>query len=366
MLTVPNLDHVAPEVRVLEGALVAGAWVTSSEWEWKRSLLGVDSSLPTDKHFTLDDGAWRRVAGYRRVDETDTVQEFVHFDYANGRGAAIQFGDGEFGEIPARGTSLRVVYRLSHGRGDNVAAGSLTDFDSAALPFVITVTNPFGVTDAVDPETPAEARHVAPQAFRAETFRAVRAEDYAAAVEKLDWVQRAGVQFRWTGSWLTVFATPDPKGSFSLSAAEQSDLENQLDRYRLAGREAYGMNPKFANLDLEIDVCVATASYQGEVKKAVLEALFGRRGLQAHLGFFSPDKWTFGDPLYRAKLEAAIQGVPGVRAVERIHMRRRGWFPKRLFDELVYFVAADEIIRVENDPQFPERGAVRLCMEGGA
>lgn len=362
----PNIDAVAPEVRLMEGTFLAGAWVTASEWEWKRAFLGVDSSAPTDQHFMLDDGAWRRVAGYRRVDETNTVQEFVHFDYADGRGAAIQFGNGEFGETPVRGSNFRAVYRLAHGRGDDVAADSLTDFDAAALPFVITVTNPFGVTDAVDPETSAAARHVAPQAFRAETFRAVRPEDYAAAVEKLAWVQRAGAQFRWTGSWLTVFATPDPKGSFSLTAGERSDLENQLDRYRLAGREAYGMNPKFANLDLEIEVCVAPASYPGEVKKAVLESLFGRRGVHAHLGFFSPDNWTFGDPLYRARLEAAIQEVPGVRAVEEIHIRRRGWFAKRPFDELVYSVAADEIIRVENDPQLPERGSVRLVMKGGA
>jgi hypothetical protein len=76
--------------------------------------------------------------------------------------------------------------------------------------------------------------------------------------------------------------------------------------------------------------------------------------------------WTFGDPLMRALLEAAIQAVPGVRAVEEIYIRRRGWFARRLFDELVYPVAVDEIIRVENDPNLPERGAVRLVMGGGA
>jgi hypothetical protein len=362
----PNLDHASPEVRVMDGDFFFGFWITLKEWEWKRAMLGISSSLPSDKHFTLDDGAWRRVALYRRVDETDTPQEFIHFDYANGRGASIQFGNGEFGEVPTRGLNLRVVYRLGHGRRDNVAADSLTDFDSAVLPIGTTVTNPFGVTDAIDPETPAAARQVAPHAFRAETFRAVRAEDYAAAVEKLDWVQRAGAQFRWTGSWLTLFATPDPKNSFTLSDEHRRDLERQLDRYRLAGRETHGMNPKFANLDLEIHICVAPTSYTGDVKEAVLEVLFGRRGVRPLIGFFSPDNWTFGDPLERARLEAVIQSVPGVRAVEDIYIRRRGWFPKRIFDELVYSVAADEIIRVENNPELPERGAVRLVMEGGA
>jgi len=225
---------------------------------------------------------------------------------------------------------------------------------------------PFGMSNAVDPQAFADVRHVAPDAFRAETFRAVRAEDYAAAVEKLSWVQRAGAQFRWTGSWLTLFATPDPKGTFTLSEELRIDLERQLNRYRLAGRETYGMNPKFANLDLEIHICVAPSSYAGEVKEAVLEALFGHRGVRPRPGFFSPDNWTFGTALERAQLEAAIQEVPGVRAVEDIFIRRRGWFAKRLFSELVYSVAADEIIRVENNRELPERGAVRLVMEGGA
>ena len=55
-----------------------------------------------------------------------------------------------------------------------------------------------------------------------------------------------------------------------------------------------------------------------------------------------------------------------MRAVEEIYIRRRSWFAQRLFSELVYAVAKDEIIRVENDPEVPERGAVRLVMEGGA
>jgi len=356
-----NQEIASPEVRVLETA-------TPNEWEWKRAFLGVGSSQPTDRHFALDDGSWRRVAGYRRVDEAGQPQEFVHYDYAGGRGSAVQFGNGAFGMSPARATDFRVVYRLGHGRADNVAADSLTDYDHGllALPFVTAVTNPLDVVDAFDPESLASARHIAPDAFRAETFHAVREEDYEVAVEKLPWVQRAGAQFLWTGSWLTLFATPDPRGSFATTPDEQLDLEQQLDRYRLAGRETHGMNPRFANLDLEIHVCVAPASYAGDVKKLVLEALFGHRGVRARLGFFSPDNWTFGNPLERAKLEAVIQSVPGVQAVEEIYIRRRGWFAWRLFDELVYRVAPDVIIRVENDPYLPERGAVRLVMRGGA
>ncbi len=40
--------------------------------------------------------------------------------------------------------------------------------------------------------------------------------------------------------------------------------------------------------------------------------------------FFAPDNFTFGTPLDRSPLEAAIQQVAGVRAVEDITFRRRG------------------------------------------
>src|SRR4030095_3506678 len=141
------------------------------------------------------------------------------------------------------------------------------------------VTNPLAVTSGVDPETADSIRQLAPEAFRAITFRAVRPEDYAEAVERLPWVQRAGARFRWTGSWLTVFATPDPKGSFALTPPEETALAAQLDRFLLAGSETWGRDPIFATVDLEINICIEPSSFVGDVVAAVLEALFGRRGL---------------------------------------------------------------------------------------
>jgi hypothetical protein len=361
-----STDAAAPELRLFEQGPVG-----STEWDWKRSFVGVNSSLSDDTHFMLDDGAWRRVAGYRRVDSTGTVQEFVHTDYASGRGMTIRFGDGDFGRTPDPTALFDVIYRLGKGRADNVAAGSLTDFDPAAIDpgnqgLVDEVTNPFDVVDAVAAQTAAEVRQVAPEAFRAVTFRAVRPEDYAEALERLEWVQRAGARFRWTGSWLTVFATPDPKGSFALTEKQEGELAAQLDRFRLAGREAWGRKPIFATIDLEIHVCVEPFAFVGDVVAAVLEVLFGRRGLHPLIGFFSPDQFTFGTPLDRSRLEAAIQAVPGVRAVETIRIRRRGWFDWRDFTETALSVGSNEIIRVENRPEFPERGAVRIVPHGGA
>jgi hypothetical protein len=147
---------------------------------------------------------------------------------------------------------------------------------------------------------------------------------------------------------------------------QRIELFRQLDRVRQAGREAFVLEPEYADLELEITICVSSSSYCGEVEERVLEALFGRKGIRQTPGFFSPDNFTFGTPLERSKLEAAIQEVEGVRAVDGIQYQRRASFRMRPFAELCYQPDPNEIIRIENNPNLPERGSVKLIMEGGA
>lgn len=349
-----------PELHLLEMELQAGAYVEKHLWQWQRSLLGMNSSQRYDRHFTVDDGVWERVVGYQR-----NGQEVVHIDYATGTGSTIRFGDGEFGLIPPEGTVFKVTYRLGNGRRGNVPADSITGFDPS-LSFVQAVTNPLAVTNGLDPETPQDVRQLAPEAFRGVTYRAVRPEDYAEAAERLAWVQHAGATFRWTGSWLSAFVTPDPRGAVVVTDTQREELQDQLDRFRQAGREAHTCEPRYANLDLEIAVCVQPHAFRGETKEAVLEALLGKNSIRLQTAFFSPDNFTFGTPLRRSALEAAIQAVPGVRAVKGMKIHRRGWFDWRGFMEPAYEVRLDEVIRVENDPLHPERGSLKLFMEGGA
>ena len=96
----------------------------------------------------------------------------------------------------------------------------------------------------------------------------------------------------------------------------------------------------------------------------MLEALVGN----GRDGFFAPDRFTFGDPLRRSALEAAVQAVPGVRGVTAIRIRPRGVESWRSFDEPEYPVAVNELLRVDNDKAAPGNGVVtvRETMSGGA
>jgi hypothetical protein len=369
-----------PELHVSEIDLPSLA--PGDAWQWRRGLLGVDSSEPQDKHITLDDGIWTRVVGYQRLGG-----EVVHVDYLTGTGMTLRFGDGEFGRTPPRGTGFapddslfEVIWRVGNGTRSNVPdaaitrwrgldANDLTDPPLASDPplgFLASISNPLATAGGLDPESATEIKQLAPDAFRQITYRAVRPEDYAEAAERLPWVQRAGGAFRWTGSWLTALVTADPFGAPALTAARRDELEVWLDRFRQAGREVHVQAPRYADVDLAVRICVEPSSYRGDVEQAVLIALFGKRGVRPVVGFFDPDSFTFGTPLDRSALEAAIQRVAGVRAVEYLAIRRRGWFSWRVFSNLAYTPAPDEVIRLDNDPLHPERGTLRLVAEGGA
>ena len=218
----------------------------------------------------------------------------------------------------------------------------------------------------MDPESASDIRMLTPEAFQAETFFAVRPEDYGTQAEKLSFVQRAQGTFRWTGSWLSVITAVDPKDAFELSPDRRSQVEALLNCRRQAGREVIVKDPNFVNLDLAISICASRYAFAGQVQRRVAEALFGRPATLAPTGFFDPDNFTFGTPLRRSALEAAIMAVEGVDAVTGIQIRRHGVTEFKPFTAMAFTVADDELIRVENSALRPERGIVTLDVEGGA
>ena len=356
-----DLRRTEPEVQVVEPDGPPGE--PDTEWAFRRTL--IDESGDDDV-FTLEDGTWRRVVG-----RWLGAEELVHRDYATGAGYTVRFGDGEFGRLPAAGTLFEVRYRLGSGAKGNVPAHSVEAVtipteSSLLAPRIVAVTNPFPVTNGVDPESADEIKLLTPEAYQAETFFAVRPEDYGTQAEKLDFVQRAQGTFRWTGSWLSAVTAVDAEDAFELSPERRQLVEALLNCRRQAGRDVIVRDPKFVDLDLVIDLCVARDAFPGQVRVRVLEALFGRAGFRAQAGFFDPDNFTFGTPLRRSALEAAVVAVDGVEAVTGIQIRTHGTTEFRPFAALTFEVADDELVRVENSALRPERGTVALNLEGGA
>ena len=331
-----------PEVR-LEHVLPSG----SVPWEWHRQLMDADSA---DLSFAIEPFRMRAVA--RNSNGT------VSHEYDGDGGETLRFGDGTFGAAPPEGAEFEATYRVADGARGNVAPDSIRWVAPGSPALIIGVTNPFAATGGDNEETNERVRRLAPQAFRAKQFRAVRSEDYAAAAETLPWVSKAGTVFRWTGSWLTVFTTVDPKADEELSVARRIELIELLNRYRLAGYESYAGGPRYASIDLLIELCARPDAFRGDVEKGVLEALDTEH-------FFHPDDFTFGTSLERSALEAAVQEVPGVSGILSIVYRRRGATPAFVTLPQAVPMGRNEILRVENDPSRPERGSIRVRVKGG-
>jgi uncharacterized phage protein gp47/JayE len=314
-------------------------------WQFLRWLLDAG---PLDPAFTIDPARFARIG-----------LGSPSYDYDGDAGDTLRFGDGVFGTVPDPGATFTVTYRIGAGAAGNVAAATITSIDQQPA-FVLRVSNPLPASGGADAEPPERVRRLAPEAFRAKQFRAVLPSDYQAAAEGLSWVQRAGTVFRWTGSWLTAFTTPDPLHSEQITAGQRAELIDLLNRRRLAGQESFVPDPKYVSLDLVVEVCAAPEAFQGDVEQALLEALRSAAG-----GLLGPDNFTFGQPLRRSALEAAVQAVAGVAGVTAIRYRSRGRAPDftPLGDQVS--VGVDEIIRCDNDPSLPERGTLKVIVRGG-
>src|SRR3984957_8180 len=339
-----------PEI-ILMGQPTSGPAV---QWPWYVSLLQAEQY---DAGFTLDQTSYIPIA--TNSDGT------ISYDYDGDSGDTIRFGDENFGTVPDPGTVFQVQYRTSSGAAGNLAADAITGFNSATGLNIASVTNPFAATGGADEESDLTVQRLAPQAFRANRYNAVLASDYAAAAQTLPWVERAGTVFRWTGSWLTVFTTADPEGSEQIAPAEQLQLIQLLNRRRLAGYESYCPAPVYVSVDLEVSVCALPTVFNADVQTAVQTALSAAKNPDGTTGFFYVDNFTFGQPLERSALEAAIQNAYGVAGVESILYRQRGiiadYIP--LPDEVT--IQPNQILRVDNDPSRPERGSLLVYVDGG-
>jgi predicted phage baseplate assembly protein len=326
-------------------------------WSFASSLLG---SPATATDFTLDPIAWRAIA-------RSATGQPTQYDVDGDAGDTIRFGNDVFAASPTDQDLFTVTYRTGLGASGNVAADSITMVDPAAAATIVAARNPFAATDGADAETAEHVRRMAPQAFRAIQYRAVRSEDYEAAAETLPWVQKAGSSFRWTGSWMTAFTAVDPRGGERIDTSEHVQLIELLNRRRLACYESYAPPSQYVSLDLRIEVCVASGWLDGDVEAGVLDRLGRAIGTGAgdRAGFFFADRFTFGTPLYRSRLEAAIQNVPGVAGVHAITYRKRGSFAGFADLPEVIAPAPMQILRVDNDPSWPERGTIRVIPEGG-
>ncbi|NBD09002.1 MULTISPECIES: putative baseplate assembly protein [Corallococcus] len=301
-------------------------------------------------------------------------REFVAEVEDDGR-ARLRFGDNVLGERPGAGVPLTATYRIGNGSAGNVGAEAISHLHSTLggdwRDAILSIRNPLPARGGVDPESVERVRIDAPESFRVQQ-RAVTEADYAEVAQRHPEVQRAVGSLRWTGSWHTMFVTVDRRGGFPVDADFAERLTAFLERFRLAGYDLRVDAPLFVPLDIAMTVCVSPGYLAANVKAALLEVFSTREQPGGLRGFFHPDNFTFGQPVYLSQLVATAMKVPGVAWVETEdapgkpqRFRRWGQVPRDEWKNGLIEMERLEIARLDNDPSQPENGKLDFFMQGG-
>lgn len=328
------------------------------------ALMTVDPArcLPA---FNLDDDFSVWSARRDLLESSRFSRDFVIETAIDGR-PTFRFGDGVNGLSPAQGTLLVPRGRFGFGPAGNIGAGALAH---VVLPLLqqgadLTVANPLPARGGAAPESISAIRVAAPQAFRLRE-RAVTEADYAEAAMSHPEVANAVAIARWTGAWQTILIYVDRKGGLPVDKDFRRALLAHLEFYRLMGFDValYGAVP--APLDIELLVCAKPGELKSAVGARVRDALRPSGGASGQFGFFHPDNFTFGEPLYLSQLIAAVMAVDGVQSVTPHKFQRLGRLPQGEIADGVIRPGSLEVLQLDDDPSFPEKGRLALVMGGG-
>lgn len=311
----------------------------------------------------------------------------------------LRFGDGVLGCLPDAGTAFRADYRIGNGTSGNVGRETITYivFRTEKVSGVsLAPRNPFPATGGTDPEPIEDVKLFAPYAFRDQLERAITAADYASIAEdnsrrlsvrsslesavpeicrtRFVGLQSAKAALRWTGSWYTMLVALDPAGSEDADQELVDEMSAYLAPFSRMGYDLLVSPARYVPLTVSVTVCVLPNYLRGHVESAILDVLSNRVLPDGSRGFFHPDNLSFGDGIYASHLIAAVQAVPGVQNVkltelERFELSEPSIDPEAPAEEVpsnwVLSLGPLEIARLDNDPDFPENGVLRLALRGG-
>ncbi len=300
---------------------------TFYRWMLRRDLL---SSGPFDSDFTVD------------------MEEDRH--------TYLRFGFGKQGKQPQPGDRFQVTYRVGGGEIGNVRADTITHIvtDETAI---IGVRNPLPAQGGTEPESIEEVRDIAPYAFRTQQCCVTEA-DYATIALQHPQVQNAVARLRWLGNRPIACIYVQRKRGLPVEAAFIAELSRFVDAYRLAGHALEIHNPYYIGLRVSLRIQLQHYAASSVVGSALAKTLSNNAN-----GFFNPDHFTFGQPIYQSQLIATVMAVPGVQQVEIEQFCRFDTTPSTCVEDIS--PGPLEIVRLDNDETAPYNGILKIHLEGG-
>jgi predicted phage baseplate assembly protein len=330
---------------------------------------------------TVDGKPWQQVLSLLESGPADEVYQVDTDD--DGRPTLLFGRGGELGADPASGLGRRppdtsrveATYRIGNGIQGNVAADALTVPITEAGIWLLSVTNPVAAVGGRDPESLQHAISVAPPTLEKRLVAVTAADFEAAAAEFTDpsgqkLIARSKADFRWTGSWLTVNLVVQPKGTDVLSPEVRAALLGYIDARRLAGYDVQVKLATYLAIRLDLDVCARPGFNQSDVQRGLETTLSNRILAGGVKGFFHPDNFSFGDPLAISRLYQTVMAVAGVQSADinrlsPLHSAQPQTDTQRAKQSGFLLVRPDQVLQLDNDPNFPEHGQLRIRFLGG-
>jgi hypothetical protein len=278
----------------------------------------------------------------------------------------LRFGDGINGRAVEVGMDFAASYRVGNGAANNVAADTITLVDQTfpGAGFIQDLSNPLPAFGGRDPETIEHVRQNAPVAFRTQE-RCVTTDDYVARALQFPGVARAAANFRWTGSWITVFLTIERNADQLVDANFKANLEAYLERYRLAGYDLEVEDAVRVPLRVAMHVCVDSGYVATDIEQLLLEVFTSGLKPDGTPGVFNPQRFLMGEPFYLSPLYAEAQAIDGVASVTVTRFEREQAPDGTGLANGVLVPGPLELFELANDPNFPERGQFELTVDGG-
>jgi len=320
----------------------------------------------------------------------DEVPSLIHSDDSDENGdhfmvetdeegfSTIRFGNGVNGKELPEDAEIHCTYQVGDGLAGNIGADRLINVDGTVQPFekleagvitatldgaIVRVANPFDVKNGRAPEPPSAIIRRVPEAYRLRQLRAITLQDYVRRAESLPGVSRAAARYAWTGSWRTVQITIDPIGTTVLGDDTRAKVAHALNAVRLIGEDLEIRGPRFVPLEIHVSLC-AGLDYWREDLAAILEQEFSDGWTpDGRMGFFHPDRWTFGQSLEASQIIGRVLEVEGVEHIISVRMRR--WNGPSAFSDEIAGVAFNEILQVVNDPDHQDTGFIDFDVQGG-
>jgi uncharacterized phage protein gp47/JayE len=308
-----------------------------------------DLILTTELGQTRDEWTLRESLAFSREGQKDFTMEIDEEDRA-----AIIFGDGVLGAIPAPGATIKASYRVGGGSQGNVAPGTIqTIIDAPQLALLgAQIRNPSSATGGAERESIEHAVSHAPQVFRSRK-RAVTARDYEALA--LDFKGVGKVLAEGT-SWNVVTLFIAPAGGGHVSDVLQANLLAYFEDKRPISTIIEIEDVDYVPIYVTAVVGVKSYYRREDVKENVQQAV------NKLLAF---ENVGFQQTVYLSKFYEAIEALDGVDFVNISEFRRQNQPSGSVVPSGKIELSSHEIPTMPNDePAYA--GGLRVELEEGS